>query len=284
MKTGTPNHLKTKRLKRLLGKPLYQVVGVLEMLWQLAADCADEGNIGKFSDEEIGDYMEWDGDAGVLIDALVKAGWIDADEHARLLVHDWQDHAPTYIKERVRKRRMRTAKRKQRTYGENTRDTHGTDTGHEATCPATVPSSPNPTKPNQTKPEREPTGAGTPTDLEREFMELWNKTPGVCRIRKQKLTSERKTHFRARLQDSEWFPRLREALGKFPLKCTVGVEDPWRPDADFILKPDSVTKILEGKYDWTKNGNGNGQRPQEEPRDLSTDPAMRAPAHLQGRT
>jgi len=111
--------------------------------------------------------------------------------------------------------------------------------------------SPNPEK-------RVSARADSPPDREAEFIELWNKTPGGCRIRGDKLSGNRKSHFQTRLRDPGWFPSFLEALDKFPLKCTVGVEDPWRPDADFILRPDSVTKIVEGKYDWTKN-NGNAK-------------------------
>ena len=38
-------------------------------------------------------------------------------------------------------------------------------------------------------------------------------------------------------------------------------DDAWRPDVDWFLRPNTVTAILEGKYDWTKN---NGQ-PKESP-------------------
>lgn len=120
---------------------------------------------------------------------------------------------------------------------------------------------PDPDPTPDPKEKRESASADAPPDLESEFIALWNKTPGVCRLRK--MTDRRKTQLRARLQKPEWLPDLKEALGKFPLKCTQGVEDPWRPDADFILKPDSVTKILEGRYDWTKNGNGRPGHPTE---------------------
>jgi hypothetical protein len=108
MKVGTENHLKTKRLKRLLGKPCYAVVGLLESLWLLTISSADEGDVGRFSNEEIADAIEWDGDADALIDALITAGWLDRDDERRLVVHDWLDHCPKYIKDRLRQRRHRS--------------------------------------------------------------------------------------------------------------------------------------------------------------------------------
>jgi hypothetical protein len=95
-------------LKRLLGKPCYAVVGLLESLWLLTISSADEGDVGRFSNEEIADAIEWDGDADALIDALITAGWLDRDDERRLVVHDWLDHCPKYIKDRLRQRRHRS--------------------------------------------------------------------------------------------------------------------------------------------------------------------------------
>jgi len=122
--------------------------------------------------------------------------------------------------------------------------------------------------------EKESAAAESLANHEAEFIELWNKTPGVCRIRGQKLTSKRRSQFHARLRDPDWYPGLREALAKFPLKCTLGDDDPWKPDGDFILQPDSVTKILEGRYDWTKNGDG---------RDKGRQPMPTGAGHKHGR-
>lgn len=100
MKAGTHNHVKTKRLKRLLGVPLYRVVGLLEGIWLLCTDCCDEGNIGKFTDQEISDYLEWDGNPTELVSALVESGWIDPCGDARLVVHDWIEIRKQYRQER----------------------------------------------------------------------------------------------------------------------------------------------------------------------------------------
>lgn len=112
MKVGTLNHLKTKRLKRRLNIPLYQTVGLLETLWQITTESADAGDIGRFSDEDIALALEWEGDPGELVEAMVETGWLDHDPVQRLVVHDWLDHAPEFIKERVRKRDQRGRRRK----------------------------------------------------------------------------------------------------------------------------------------------------------------------------
>lgn len=71
----------------------FEVVGILETLWQMVGRYAPQGNIGKYTDEEIEAWIEWDGEEGALVSALVVCGWLDACELHRLLVHDWPEHA-----------------------------------------------------------------------------------------------------------------------------------------------------------------------------------------------
>ena len=102
MKSQAFNHPKTKRLGRLLGTSQYQTVGVLECLWQLAAECTRYGEVGKFSDEEIADFMGWQ-DGGKLVASLVESGWLDTCQKDRLVIHNWQKHCPDYVKKRLKR-------------------------------------------------------------------------------------------------------------------------------------------------------------------------------------
>lgn len=106
MKRGTMQHPKFKRLKRRLGRPAYQVAGVLEGLWSFTAEFAEDGDLSRFDAHDIADHMEWDGDARELVEALVAERWLDR-QGRRLTVHDWHDHLPEYLRERARKRRQR---------------------------------------------------------------------------------------------------------------------------------------------------------------------------------
>jgi hypothetical protein len=166
LKAGTQNHLKTKRLKRLLGIPLYRAVGILETIWLLCCDCCDEGNIGKFSDLELAEYLEWESDPSQLVRALADSGWTDQDQAGRPVIHDWLEHCPDFIRERVRKRRMRAQKHSQSqssddgetTYVTQKPDNNGqqrTDPGQAAACP--VFTQPIPTQPIPTQPTIPPT-------------------------------------------------------------------------------------------------------------------------------
>ncbi|NJL44547.1 MAG: hypothetical protein HC945_04535, partial [Nitrosarchaeum sp.] len=64
---------------------------------------------------------------------------------------------------------------------------------------------------------------------------------------------------RTRLSDSGW--EWQQALAKFPLRCFEGNPDGWRPDFDWFVRTDTVTKILEGKYDWDRNQNQTAGKP-----------------------
>jgi hypothetical protein len=98
MKAGTDSKLKFAGLKRQLKLPFWQVVGVLEAIWHVALRNAPAGDVGRLTNEEIASAIEWDGDADELIAALVKSRWLDTDPEYRLIIHDWSEHCPNYLK------------------------------------------------------------------------------------------------------------------------------------------------------------------------------------------
>lgn len=93
MKRGTPQHPKTKALARSLAVPVYSAVGLLEMLWHFTAEFAPQGNVGRFSNQDIADALGWVECPDRLVDALLAARWIEQHKTHRLVVHDWHDHA-----------------------------------------------------------------------------------------------------------------------------------------------------------------------------------------------
>lgn len=102
------------------------------------------------------------------------------------------------------------------------------------------------------------TSVNTPPtpDPKNEVVQAWNSAPGTVPIRK--LSSKRSQHLASRLAESDWdWPA---ALAKFPLKC-FSDGDGWKPDFDWFVRPDTVMKILEGKYDWSK-ATTNGTAPE----------------------
>ena len=98
MKVKTTASVKFMRLKRRLSLSHYKTVGLLESLWIITAQNAPDGNIGKFSNEDLAAMVEWEGSADELIAGLVDTGWLDSCPVDRLVVHDWLDHCPTWVR------------------------------------------------------------------------------------------------------------------------------------------------------------------------------------------
>ena len=103
MKSDAIFHPKTKRLEKILGVPLYQAAGLLECLFQFATQFADDGRVGKYSADEIADFLEYEGEADHLVASLKLAGWLDGDG-PDLSIHDWFDHCPEFVKKRIQRR------------------------------------------------------------------------------------------------------------------------------------------------------------------------------------
>jgi|GEM_PF-1566178 len=117
------------------------------------------------------------------------------------------------------------------------------------------------------KEERVSAGADGPSqDLqqERDLIAKWNNLPGVVANRGDTFTEKRRRMFRARLKSTTWLEEATTAMDKFPLQCQLDGRgdvrsDAWKPNLEWFLAPDSVTNILEGKYDFSK-ANGNEAR------------------------
>jgi len=93
MKRGTPNHPKMLMLQQRLHVSRVTAIGILESMWHWTAQYAKRGDIGKFSNSIIAQGIGWDGDADVLMSALIAELWIDEHQNCRLAVHDWWEHA-----------------------------------------------------------------------------------------------------------------------------------------------------------------------------------------------
>ena len=98
MKAGTPEMMKFKKLQKRLGESTRGIVGLLDLLWQRTTKECPAGDIGRFSNEEIAILCDWEGDPDELVTHLVETRWLDTSTEHRLVVHDWHEHAPTYLK------------------------------------------------------------------------------------------------------------------------------------------------------------------------------------------
>jgi hypothetical protein len=104
LKSEAIQHWKVNDLMRRLEIPRYSAIGILECLWQFTKARASRGDIGKVSDEVIATAVFWIPESGHmaepdreaaahrLIEALVGARFLDADNAHRLLIHAWPEH------------------------------------------------------------------------------------------------------------------------------------------------------------------------------------------------
>lgn len=92
-----------------------------------------------------------------------------------------------------------------------------------------------------------------------QFIELWNQLPNVkiCLAASDK----RRKAFQARIKAGDKWP-WEAALAKFPLRLYRDRKpDEWRPNIDWFLREDTVTRILEGHFDWSPDEDrGGGSR------------------------
>jgi hypothetical protein len=138
MKSATTGLLKFKRLQRLLGESKRGVVGLLELLWQETTRQAPRGDIGRFSNEEIAILCDWDGDPDRLIEALIETNWLDIHSEHRLIIHDWADHAPQWLRNCLKAKRSDFVSQDQPgdPTGDHTPDPTGDHTGDNTPDPA----------------------------------------------------------------------------------------------------------------------------------------------------
>ena len=97
------DHPKTLDLASRLNASIPQVIGHLELLWAFTAQKTPRGNIGKWPDGTIARAAHWTGDATVFVTALHEAGFLDASQEYRFLVHDWHEHAPRWVKSKLKR-------------------------------------------------------------------------------------------------------------------------------------------------------------------------------------
>lgn len=89
VKTGFYTHRKTVRLKITLGTDAYWIP---PRLWSYAAENQPDGDLSKFTADEIAELIGFRGNAKcnaqAMLEALKKCGFIDESG----MIHDWNEH------------------------------------------------------------------------------------------------------------------------------------------------------------------------------------------------
>lgn len=102
MKLDALEHPKTLNLAAQLGVELPTAIGHLELLWAFTGKHAVSGNIGKWPDGSIARACYWMGRPELFIQALRESGFIDAHDTHRFTIHDWREHAPRWVKSKLK--------------------------------------------------------------------------------------------------------------------------------------------------------------------------------------
>lgn len=154
--SNLPQHPKTSRLADELGltsaafNPNTLAVGLLVCLWTWAIQNATGGDLSSCSPRAIAEACQWKKKPEILIKALIKSGYMDAD----LKLHDWDDYTAMYqdlqddTKEKHRDRQKRYRERQKKASVTVTRD--ACVTSHGDACDAI----PYLTRPNLTLPDQ----------------------------------------------------------------------------------------------------------------------------------
>ncbi len=135
---AVPDHPKFAQFKAIINQPKGAALGWLEAIWHFTGRFTPQGNIGKYTDEAIEAWVEWNGEPGRLVQALVAARWIDRDSEHRLLVHDWSQHADKATKNALNRAKLPFCSPAVRTQETPVRTTD-TDLGTASRLPEPVP-------------------------------------------------------------------------------------------------------------------------------------------------
>lgn len=97
--------------------------------------------------------------------------------------------------------------------------------------------------------EEEYEDEGKKKPLEREVVEAWNAVPEFQSVRN--LSDGRKKALKARMSEPFFRENWREGIARIAKSdfCKGINGSGWKADIDFFLRPDSLSKIMEGKYD-----------------------------------
>ena len=240
------------------------IVGKLHRLWSWFDDHTEDGKCNQITSNWIDRYLRLDGFAQALLDCgwlLIKDGVIE--------LPNWDNHNGETAKRRAKdNKRKGQSKPESKDKQSSSKDAPQVIQNDSAKVPRECGNNVEETK-NRAEQSKADTDLKNKTplpphegedgdllELEQNFVAEWNLLEGVVLNQGASLTSKRRRAFRARAREPAW--DWREAFRHFPLKCFEGEPSSWRPSMDWILKPDNVLSIIEGKYDWTKSENRAG--------------------------
>lgn len=138
MKLDALDHPKTLDFASRLGVELPTAIGHLELLWAFVAKQSPQGNLGKWPDGAIARACYWMGDPEAFLNCLLKSGLVDVHKTHRLVIHDWSEHCPNWV--RAKLKRTSTVFISTEVPTEDATEDGSTDGNREASTRGRVPS------------------------------------------------------------------------------------------------------------------------------------------------
>lgn len=123
-------HPKMKRLIRTLGISRVQAIGHLMCLWWWCQEYAEDGDLSRYSDDDIADAAEWTGESQKFVDALETCGakngvgFLVRGEDSSLFINDWEEYGGKIsIQRKQARERMRNKRNRDKDVTRNLRVT-----------------------------------------------------------------------------------------------------------------------------------------------------------------
>lgn len=182
--------------------------GHLELIWVHAHQTQP-----TIKAAEVEHIADWHGETGKLFDALIECGWLDVVNDETVQVHDYADHAPSYVKKRdYQKEYMREYRKRKEPLDPVRPNTPNVRQCKDVLDAVSVPTQPNITKHNITKPNKEDKKEGLPHDdaLDK-FSQFWEAYPR-CANKDRKEAARKK--WKSRKLDKQ-FTEIMEGLEKW---------------------------------------------------------------------
>ncbi|HEX5464416.1 MAG TPA: hypothetical protein VFW88_06840 [Burkholderiales bacterium] len=218
MKLNAFDHPKTLGLKSALKCSLPTVIGHLELLWKFVAQHASQGDIGKWPDAAISGACCWEGDPCEFVYALIEHGYLEHSERHRLLVHDWHEHCPQWVRAALAKKKLPFATKESPQEGSKEPTEEATK---EPTRPPSIQAKPSQAKEEdkdmgqQTGPSSDAKPASPPATLEgfQRIRELYPKRDGSQRW------ADAEKHYRARLREGTTAAEIEDGIVRYAKYC-----------------------------------------------------------------
>lgn len=222
-------HWKTLALMRALGVSDVQAVGHLQSLWHFVLEHAwRDSDLSKWGDDGIEGAARWRGEPGAMVKALRDSGFLDG-----AIVHGWAERAGKLVRDR-----FYNEERRQKTVETNV------DAVKRRKAVATLPYPTLPTE--RVRPQAASAAKAAPPHP---IFDLWNKAEGLPRIAgasKKRLIAAKARWLEN--PDAAYWTSVINRIAASPF-CKGENDRGWRAGIDWLLRPDTAIKVIEGAYD-----------------------------------